>query len=243
MKNVLVTGSGKGLGASLIKEFAKNNYNVIITYNNSYEEAFKLKNEVETIYKVNVEILKCDISNEDDIINLFNNYDIDILINNASLSMDLEIMDKSKDEFMKVLEVNLVGTFLMCKEAVKRGIKDIINISSTDSIDTYNSLNIDYSSSKAGVNIVTKTIANAYSNVRIFAVLPNFINTESIMEMNEEYLNSELKRIGQEKLLDKEEVASTIYKLYKDENIKSGSLVRIDYEGGLCIQVLEYVKS
>ena len=140
---------------------------------------------------------------------------------------------------MKVLEVNLVGTFLMCKEAIKSGVKDIINISSTDSIDTYNSLNIDYSSSKAGVNIVTKTIANVYPDVRIFAVLPNFINTESIMEMSEEYLNCELKRIGQEKLLDKEEVASNIYELYKDENIKSGSLVRIDYEGGLCIQVLE----
>lgn len=238
MKTVLVTGSKKGLGASLIKEFAKNNYNVAITYNSGCNDAYKLKEEVEK-YNIDVQVVKCDLSIESDIINLFNNYKIDIVINNVAVSMDSEVLDKTKDEFMKVLEVNLVGTFLMCKEAIKRGIKDIINISSTDSINTYNSLNIDYSASKAGINIVTKTIAEFYSDVRIFAVLPNWINTESIMEMNEEYLESELERIKQEKLLDKNEVASTIFKLYKDENIKSGNLVRIDYEGGLCIEVLE----
>ena len=127
----------------------------------------------------------------------------------------------------------------MCKEAIKKGLKEIINISSTDSLSTFNSLNIDYSSSKAGINIVTKVIAEFYPNIRIFAVLPNWINTESVCEMNQDFLSDELRRIGQEKLLDKCEVANTIYELYKNRNIKSGSLVKIDYEGGLCIEVLE----
>ena len=238
MKTVLVTGSSRGLGASLIKEFAKKGYNVVITYNTSMEDAYKLKEEIEK-YNVESGIVKCDISSENDIINLFDTYKVDVLINNAALSMDSEIMNKTKDEFMKVLEVNLVGTFLMCKEAIKRGVKEIINISSTDSLDTFNSLNVDYSSSKSGINIVTKVIAEFFPNIRIFAVLPNWINTESVCEMNEDFLNEELRRIGQEKLLDKDRVANAIYELYKDENIKSGNLIKVDYEGGLCIEVLE----
>ena len=234
MKKILVTGGAKGLGASLIKEISRNNYNVIICYNNSKEDALKLKNEI-----TNVNIVKCDISNESDIINLFNNYKIDILINNAALSLDSYYLDKTKEEFMNVLEVNLVGTFLMCKEAIKRGVKEIINISSTDSIDTYSDFNIDYSSSKAGINIITKTIGKFNKEVRILGILPNWINTESIMEMDHEYLKNELKRIDQEELLDKDEVAKEIYKIYKDKNIESGSLIRIDYEGGLCTKILE----
>lgn len=236
MKTILVTGSGKGLGASLIKEFAKNNYNVIICYNTNKDDAFKLKSE---ITNVKVDVVKCDISKESDIINLFNNYKFDILINNAALSLDNCYLEKTKNEFMKVLEVNIVGTFLMCKEAVKRGVKDIINISSTDSIDTFSDLNIDYSVSKAGINIITKTIGNFNKDIRILGILPNWINTESIMEMDQDYLKSELKRINQEKLLDKDDVAKEIYKIYKDKNIESGNLIRIDYEGGLCTRILE----
>lgn len=235
METVLITGSGKGLGASLIKEFASNNYNVIICYNNSENEALSLS---EQIGNVRVDLVKCDICNESEIIDLFSNYHVDILINNAALCMDSDILNKTKYEFMKVLEVNLVGTFLMCKEAVKRGVKNIINVSSTDSINTFSNMNVDYSSSKAGVNIITKTFANYDKSIRIIAILPNWINTEAIMEMDPEYLRCELKRIKQEKLLDKREVAKEIYRLYKDETIKSGSLIRIDYEGGLCTEIL-----
>lgn len=238
MKTVLITGSSKGLGASLIRKFAENNYNVIITYNTSVVDAYKLEEEIEK-YDVVSSTVRCDISNENDIINLFNTYKVDVLINNAALSIDNDIMNKTKDEFMKVLEVNLVGTFLMCKEAIKNGVKEIINISSTDSINTYNSLNVDYSSSKAGINLVTKLIATFFPNIRTFAVLPNWMNTESVLEMNSDFLKEELKRIGQEKLLDKDEVANAVYELYKNENIKSGDLIKIDYEGGLCIEVLE----
>ena len=171
--------------------------------------------------------------------NLFDNYKFDILVNNAALCLDNNYLEKTKEEFMKVLETNLVGTFLMCKEAIKRNVKEIINISSTDSIDTFSDLNVDYSSSKAGINIITKTLGKFNKDVRIIGILPNWINTESIMEMNPEYLKNELERIDQEKLLDKNEVAKEIYNIYKDKNLESGSLIRIDYEGGLCIEVLE----
>ncbi len=221
MKTVLITGGSQGLGESIAREFLKNNFNVLVAYNTGYERALKLEKEL------NVEIVKLDITNEEDVKNVFSNYKIDVLINNASVSMDCEIEYKTKEEFMRVLEVNLVGTFMMCKYGIINGVKDIINISSTDSIDTYSTLNIDYSASKAGLNIVTKTLALNYSNIRIVGVLPNWINTESVLCMNKDYLISELNRIGQSELLKKEDVAQRIYEIYSDKNIKNGELIRI----------------
>lgn len=220
MKRVLITGGGIGLGSSLARIFKSNNYDVIITYNTNKDKALELSKEL------NIKCIKLDLSNEKDIKEVFKD-DIDILINNAALSMDNEIENKIKEEFMKVLEVNLVGTFLMCKYAVENNVKEIINISSTDSVDTYSGLNIDYSSSKAGINILTKTFALTYPSIRIISILPNWIDTESVLEMEPNYLKEELKRVGQKKLLKKEDVSRKILEIL-NSNIKSGELVRID---------------
>lgn len=220
MKRVLITGGAIGLGASLAYIFKSNNYDVIITYNTNKEKALELSN------KLNIKCVKLDLTNEEEIKEVFKN-NVDILINNAALSMDNEIIDKSKDEFMKVLEVNLVGTFLMCKYAVINNVKEIINISSTDSIDTYSSLNIDYSSSKAGINILTKTFALTYPDLKIISIMPNWINTESVLEMEPVFLKNELKRINQKELLKKEEVAEKIFEIHNSD-VNSGELIRID---------------
>lgn len=220
MKRVLITGGAQGLGASLARIFKSNNYDVIITYNTNKDKALFLSKEL------GIKCIKLDLTNEEEIKRIFDNK-IDILINNAALSMDNPILSKTKEEFMKVLEVNLVGTFLMCKYGVEKGVKEIINISSTDSIDTYSSLNVDYSSSKAGINILTKTFALTYPNLRIISVLPNWIDTESVLEMEENYLKEELNRVGQKELLKKDDVALKIFNIYKS-NIKSGELVRIE---------------
>ena len=144
------------------------------------------------------------------------------------MSIDNSIDEKTKEEFMKVLEVNVVGTFLVSKYLYKymdNGI--IVNISSTDAEDTFSTLNIDYSASKAGINIITKTMALELKNVRVIGVMPNWTNTESIKEMNPDYLKSELERIGQKELEEPEEVASNILKLVFDNNIKSGEIRRV----------------
>jgi NAD(P)-dependent dehydrogenase (short-subunit alcohol dehydrogenase family) len=132
---------------------------------------------------------------------------------------------------MRVLEVNLVGTFLVSREALRiEKLKTIINISSTESIDTYNDLSIDYCASKSGVNMLTKILAMKYPNIKICALAPNWVNTDSVMEMYPKYLEDELKRIGQKRLLTVEEVASKIYSMVDDINIKSGDIVRLDCE-------------
>ena len=232
-KLAIVTGSAKGIGKELIIELSKKNYDVVITYNTSKEKAYELQKYVVDNYNVNASVIKCDLTKEEDIINLKNNvlekYNrIDLLINNAAYSQDNYIDNKTKEEFLKVLEVNVVGTFLITKYLYKymdNGI--IVNISSTDSIDTYNDISIDYSASKAAINNLTKTFSLAFPNIKVIGVMPNWTNTESIKEMNQDYLKSELIRIGQEKLEEPDIVAKNIIQLIEDKTVISGEIRRV----------------
>ena len=224
MKYVLVTGGSQGLGKSLVNVFVSNQYNVIIGYLSNKDKALKLCDEVNGKYNVNCVAKRIDITCKDDVKNMFNEFDIDILINNASLSMDNYIEDKSFEEFMKVVEVNLGGTFIMCKYA--KNVKTIVNISSRDGIDTYSPISLDYSSSKAGIINLSRNLSLYYKDKKIICVCPGWINTESVMNMNPNYLNNEMKRIGQNELLDKDYVAKKIFELATG-NVESGSVIEI----------------
>lgn len=229
----LITGAAKGIGKELVIGLSKKGIDIIFTYNNSLNESNKLVKYIKEHNNVNIYSFKCDLSKEEDIKNLKNEVlkkyeNIDILINNAALSMDNYIDSKTKEEFMKVLEVNVVGTFLLTKyfyKNINNGI--IVNISSTDSIDTYSPINIDYSVSKAGVNMLTKEFSSIFNNIKVIGVMPNWTNTESIKEMNPIFLEEELKRIGQERLEEPLDVSNNIINLIFDKTIKSGEIRRV----------------
>ena len=227
MKYVLITGASSSLGCEIAKIFANSNYNIILGYHFNKESVLKLSNKIKNNYGVNVIVEQIDITNEECVKNLFNKYDIEILINNAALSNDNYIEDKSYDEFMKVVSVNLGGTYLMCKYA--ESAKYIINISSRDGIDTYSPISLDYSSSKAGIINLSKNLSLCYKDKIIYCVCPGWINTDSVLDMIQDYLKLEMERVGQTKLLDKCDVAYKIYSLI-DSNIESGSVVIIDEE-------------
>lgn len=233
MKTILVTGSAQGLGANIIEKFAKNGYNVIITYKSSKNKAIILEDKIKK-YNLNVISVKCDITKISDIRNLikvvksrFNN--IEVLVNNASLSLDSSFENKSKEEFMKVLETNIYGTFLITRELIKKyKVEKVINISSTDSIDTYSDLNIDYSLSKCGINFMTKFFSNKYKDIKFYNILPNWINTETIQNMNSEYLESELRRVNQDKLIEPEYISNIIYEMATTCKYDDNNEIRID---------------
>ena len=233
MKTILVTGSAQGLGANIIEKFAKNGYNFIITYKSSKNKAIILEDKIRK-YNLNVISVKCDITKISDIRNLikvvksrFNN--IEVLVNNASLSLDSSFENKSKEEFMKVLETNIYGTFLITRELIKKyKVEKVINISSTDSIDTYSDLNIDYSLSKCGINFMTKFFSNKYKNIKFYNILPNWINTETIQNMNSEYLESELRRVNQNKLIEPEYISNIVYEMATTCKYDDNNEIRID---------------
>ena len=223
MKKVLITGAAKGIGRELVKVFHNNNYEVIFTYLNSCKDAKELEKELD------IKAYKCDITKEEDIKKLLELEENDILINNAAYTQDNFYYDKTKDEFMKVLEVNVVGTFLMIKYLSK--IMDnglIINISSADGIDTYNEVSMDYCASKAAIISLTKTYSLAL-NSKVIAVAPEWVNTEIVKDMNPLFLEEELKRTNQKRLLEPNEVANKIYDIANSE-IKTGSIIRIGVE-------------
>ena len=228
-KTAIITGCSRGIGREIALELARDGYNIIGTYNTHFEDIEKLKNKIESI-GVKFDYYKLDLSVDSELNNFLSviksKYEkIDVLINNASISIDNEFELKTKDEFMKVLEVNLVGPFLLVQNLsnlMDNGV--IINISSTDGINTYTKLNIDYSSSKAGLINLTKSLALILDNIRVYAICPNWINTESIREMNQDYLKEEMNRVGQKKLIEPNEVANKVINLI-DSNLKSGSII------------------
>ena len=228
-KTVFITGAGKGIGRQLAIDFAKKGYNIIVSYLSSFGQIKTLEEEIKKI-GVNFDSYMLDLSNEESIINVCDfikdKYkNIDILINNAALSLDSEFKEKTKEEFMKVLEVNLVGPFLLIQklnELLKTS--KIINISSTDGINTYSRLNMDYSASKAGLINLTKSLALEFTDAKVYALCPNWVNTESIREMNPEYLTDELRRIGQIKLIEPKEVSSKVIEILEND-LKSGSII------------------
>ena len=234
-KNILVTGAYQGIGKSICEYFGKAKANLIITYHEHQEETIKLKEELESKYQINVFVYYLDLSNEESIKNLYNKVKekyqkLDVLINNAAISLDSFILDKTKKEFMKVLEINVVGTFLMMKyfdSIMDKGY--IFNISSTDGIDTGNVYSIDYNASKASINNMTLTFS-LYSHNTIISLCPNWVDTESTRCMDKNYLENELKRVHQKELINPIEVPKTIDRCIKN-NIKTGSIIRIEGEG------------
>lgn len=223
----LITGSASDIGKAIAIKLAENNYNLILTYHN---KEIDYLNELKK-YNIDVMTYKLDITNENNIKELTSLIpNIDVLINAAAISLDNEIKDKTKEEFMKVLEVNLVGTFLVTKYIVNKMNKGtVINISSLDSTKTFNSLSTDYIASKAGVNTLTKTFSLEYKDIRFISLLFPWIKTSSVLEMNPEYLNEEMVKYNQKRLMEVDKVSKIVFDTINND-IVSGSIIEVNYD-------------
>lgn len=238
-KTVLVTGSSRGIGASTIRTFASHGYNVVINYLNSKEDAEKLSDEIKSKYNVDVLIIRCDVSNEEDVKTMVNETisrfkTIDVLVNNAGISIDTLYEDKTVENFRRVINVNLIGTFLVSKYVgevmMNQGYGSIVNVSSTNAIDTYYPMSIDYDASKAGVISLTHNMAVYYApNIRVNAVACGWTNTDMNKELDKEFISEENKKILLNRFADPKEVASVIYFLGSDEaSYVNNTVVRVD---------------
>ena len=181
----LVTGSSRGLGKEIIKKFASEGFEVIINYNKSEKDAYKLADEIGSKARV----IKCDISNEEEVRDMFDQIDhLDVLINNAAIADDKDPLEKSALEFNRVLHSNLTGTFLVTKYAIeKMGNGSIVNISSTNGIDTYYPESIDYDASKSCIISLTHNFAKYLSDIRVNCICPDWIDTDMNKDMDEIY--------------------------------------------------------
>lgn len=238
-KTVLITGASRGIGAACALEFAKNDYDVIINYLSNSEKAENLKKEIETNYNVRVLTIKADISNEEEVKNMvdkiiteFNH--IDVLVNNAGIAIDTLFSDKTVENFRKTIDVNLIGTFLVSKYVGKYMLNNkkgsIINISSTNGIDTVYPESIDYDASKAGVISLTKNLAIEYAPyIRVNTVAPGWVLTEMNKELDSEFIKEETKKILLERFAEVSEIAKVVVFLASDDSKYINSeVIRVD---------------
>lgn len=205
-KVVLVTGGAQGIGKAIILELAKNHYDVVINYLTSNKAAALLEEEIKKNYDVRVMTVQADVSKEEEVDAMISLIEkkwggVDILINNAAVDLSNLFHLKTADEFRKTLDVNVVGAF-NCSKRVYRHMLDqeygrIINISSTNGINTYYPMCIDYDASKAALISLTHNLAFEYGPyINVNAIAPGFIGTDNELDgYDEEFLKRNRKRL------------------------------------------------
>lgn len=237
MKTVFISGASRGLGAVIAKTFASNNYNIIINYNKSEHKAINLKKDLESKYNIKCFLYKCDVSNEFEVKDMFLKIkgeigNIDCVINNAGISLDNSLIDKTYDEFMKVISVNLLGTYLISKyslEVLKKGC--IINVSSNNIYVGSYIESIDYDASKAGVISLTHSLARLLApNIRVNAVASGWILTDMTKDLDLNFKKCEEDKILLKRFGKPEEIADAVYFLASNEYVND-CILRID--GGI----------
>ena len=232
MRTVLITGGTSGLGKNLCKAFKENGYTVLYTYNNS-----NISEEHDGCTG-----FKCDFKNEVELNNMISSindkYTVDILINNAAIEYTTEFKDKDRKSFIDTLEVNLVAPFLLSKEfgtkMYERKYGKIINISSNNSLDKFDPVTLEYDSSKAGLNILTKNLAKEFSPyVTVNAVAPGWILTDKIKKLDDSLDNKFIEEESNKILLNRfatcEDVCNLVLFLASDKaDYINSEIIRID---------------
>lgn len=239
-KVVLVTGGAQGIGKAIILELAKNHYDVVINYLTSNKAAALLEEEIKKNYDVRVMTVQADVSKEEEVDAMISLIEkkwggVDILINNAAVDLSNLFHLKTADEFRKTLDVNVVGAF-NCSKRVYRHMLDqeygrIINISSTNGINTYYPMCIDYDASKAALISLTHNLAFEYGPyINVNAIAPGFIGTNNELDgYDEEFLKEEQEKIMVNRYGKPEEVAYLVKFLISDEaNFINNTIIRID---------------
>ena len=219
-KKILITGATGGIGNALVKKFVSLEGNVLATGTNS-EKLDALKKEFP-----NISVLKFDISNHQKIEEFIENVTsqligLDVVVNNAGITMDNLSLRMKEEEWQKVIDINLSSTFYLCKYAIKKMLKNkygrIINITSIVG-HSGNLGQSNYAASKAGIVAMSKSLAIEYAkkNITINCVSPGFIQsnmTDKIIESIKVALTS---KIPMSRLGTGEDVSNTVAFLSSD---------------------------
>ena len=235
----LVTGGNRGIGKSCIEEFAKAGLNVVINYCHHKEEAINLAEAIKEKYNVEALAIQCDVSKEEEVEKMVNEIldkfgGIDILVNNAGVSRDSLLLDKNMKEFRRVLDVNLIGTYLCSREVGKVMLDNkkgkIINISSSNALDTYYPESCDYDASKAGVISLTHNFALEFAPfIQVNCVCPGWVKTDMNKGLSIDQIKEEKKKILLGRFAEAEEIAKVVAFLASSKaSYINDSIIRVD---------------
>ena len=225
-KYAVVTGAGKGIGASIVKKFLDEDIAGVAMFEWDGELCEKTARELDPTGKRALPI-RCDVSNKDDVRNavaktleVFGT--IDILVNNAGITRDSMFHKMTEEQWDQVMTVNLKSMFYICKEVVpvmrEKCYGKIVNISSTSALGNIGQAN--YAASKAAIQGFTKTLAKELGpkNITCNAVAPGYIFTDMLSTVPETLLDTWKKDIPLRRFASPEELASVVCFFSSDES-------------------------
>ena len=240
-KVALVTGATRGIGKEIALELAKNGFDIAINCRGNKDGYEDLKKEIES-NNVSCEFVEADVANFEQCENMIKETiekfgKIDVLVNNAGITRDMLLMRMKEEDFDKVIEINLKGTFLVTKAVTPYMMKKrngrIINLSSVVGV-TGNAGQCNYSASKAGIIGFTKSIAKelASRNIRANAVAPGFIDTDMTSVLSDDVKDNINAQIPMKRMGTAQEIANVVYFLGSEESSYiTGQVINID--GGM----------
>ena len=242
-KIVLVTGAGRGIGASIAKRFASEGAEVIVNYSGNDEAAQKTVDEI-TATGGQAQKYKCSVNDSesvkvmiDEIIKEFGR--IDILVNNAGITKDGLMLRMTDEDFDRVIDVNLKGTFNCTKYVSKYMLKQksgkIINISSVVGL-SGNAGQVNYSASKAGIIGITKSAAKELSSrgITVNAVAPGYVDTDMTKVLSDNIRNEILKNKPLQRMVNVEDISNCVaFLASEDASYITGQVISVD--GGMHI--------
>ncbi len=222
-KNIIVTGATGGIGNSIVKKLNELGANLLATGTKN-EKLDELKKNFK-----NIKTLKFDISQSDTIETFIENAskeldgNLDCIINNAGITQDNLAIRMNLDEWKKVIDINLTSTFLMCKFAIKKMLKNkkgkIINITSVVG-HTGNLGQSNYTASKAGIIAMSKSLAIEYAkkNININCISPGFIKTAMTEKIDEKYKEIIISKIPCARLGEPDDIANAVLFLASNQS-------------------------
>jgi len=236
-KTAIITGGAQGFGLDIAKRFLKSGSKVIIWDIDEKE----LKNAVNVVNDSNLSYCVVDVSNfknvKDTVDKIVKSSNVDILINNAGITGSTSsLWDYDVDEWNKIVQINLMGTFNCCKCVVPHMITNnygrIVNVASVAGKDG-NANASAYSSAKAGAIGLTKSLGKelADKNIAVNAVTPAGAKTRILSQMSKEHVARMLSKVPRGRFLEIEEFTSLICWLSSEENSFSTAAV-FDISGG-----------
>lgn len=241
-KVALITGGSRGIGEKIAERFAQAGYNLIINYVSNIENVEELEAKIKGNANIEILFIQSDVTSFESCENMVNEAiekfgHIDVLVNNAGITKDTLLMRMKEEDFDKVINVNLKGTYNVTKNVIPYMMKQkygkIVNISSVVGV-SGNAGQANYAASKAGIIGFTKSIAKELASKNILAncVAPGFIKTDMTDVLSDSVKESINSQIPLKKMGTAEEVANAVYFLGNEENTYiTGQVLNVD--GGM----------
>lgn len=221
-KVVLVTGGAYGLGEAICRGFAAEGAKVVVNYRRHTENAQALAREIERQHGTEAMTAYADLTKAEDVVKMFKQIDerwgrIDVLINNAAYCPTCQVVDMEEETWNYTMQVNLTGTFLCCREFVKRLLAAerggrIVNISSQAAFRGSTTGHAPYDASKGGLVSFTVSLAREVSekNIAVNCVAPGIMDTEMMAQALEKNRQKYIDRVPLKRIAKPQEIANVV---------------------------------